>query len=414
MFDRALFLVSRLVLMIVVGAGLVACATSTALHQPRNLRAPGSASEPAERQIIRHKGFEYVDFARTLNRRRCSGPLLPRADDAHYPYDEADRLSVGDILRVDVADGADFSADVEVAADGTIDLPFLPPIAAAHLTLPAVEDAIAHQLVAGNFFKRGFVVVTAELKHTGSRRVSVSGAVFQPGVFVMNAREGAAFTQLQLDASGDGDAVETVADALRRAGGIRPDADVANVVLVRNGQRRVLDMTGAFTGLNFENTKIRSGDLIMVPSRGCFQEALVRASAVTAPGVRLFMSNLTRPALNNASSAIGRDATNLPYGARLLQAVVSANCVGGTHVTNANRYVVYITRDWHSGRTVVVERPIEALVRRADRDNFNPYLQEGDAIACYDSAVTNARDVIQTIGEALSPAIFTRGLIGGL
>jgi len=71
-----------------------------------------------------------------------------------------------------------------------------------------------------------------------------------------------------------------------------------------------------------------------------------------------------------------------------------------------------MTKDWDSGRTIVVERPVEALVRRADRDNFNPFLQEGDALACYDSAVTNARDVIRMIGEVASPAIFTRGLIG--
>ena len=254
--------------------------------------------------------------------------------------------------------------------------------------------------------------MTVERLTTGPRRVAVSGAVFQPGVYFMNDRSPDSVSDLEEAAFGDNAPGATVSEALRRSAGIRPDADIANVVLIRNGERHVLDLSGAFDGAPIENPVILAGDEIVVPSRGCFQEKLARPSAVTAPGVRLYMSNLTQPASSNSQSAINRDAINFPYGTRLLQAVVSANCVGGAHVTNANRYVVFMTRDWETGRTVVVERPIEALVRRADRDNFNPFLQEGDSLACYDSAVTNARDVLDMISDAFAPAIFARGLLG--
>jgi len=393
--------------------GLSGCATATAVHAPRNYITDINQNLPAELQQITTKSDENIDLARALNRTRCQEPLLPTSSFGNQPSAYNNNiLSIGDILKIEIEDGEEFSGLVEINVDGTIDLPYLTPLSAAGKSLEALENFIAHRLVKDGYFRRGFAIVSAGLVQTGARRISVSGAVFQAGVFSINERKADDISANEQEAYGEGAYGTTVATALKRAAGIRPDADIANVVLIRNGNRRVLDMSGAFSGKAIENPPVLSGDQIIVPSRGCFQETLARASAVTTPGVRLYMSNLTQPATSNAQSAIGRDSINFPYGARLLQAIVSANCVGGIHVTNANRYVVYMTKDWDSGRTIVVERPVEALVRRADRDNFNPFLQEGDALACYDSAVTNARDVIRMIGEVASPAIFTRGLIG--
>ena len=389
------------------------CATSTAVHEPRNYPETLETNPRAELRKIDSKRVERPGLSRALNRQRCAEPLLSRAEASFSSGLDRGQLSIGDILRIEVTDGAEFSGTVEISASGQIDMPLLAPIPANGVSLASLEDLVAHRLVRDGFFRRGFAIVSIERLVTGPRRVAVSGAVFQPGVFFLNDREPKSISELEETAFGDNAPGATVAQALRRAAGIRPDADIANVVLIRDGERHVLDMSGAFEGTPVENPVILSDDEIVVPSRGCFQEALVRPSAVTAPGVRLYMSNLTQPASSNAQSAINRDAINFPYGTRLLQAVVSANCVGGAHVTNANRYVVFMTREWETGRTVVVERPIEALVRRADRDDFNPYLQEGDALACYDSAVTNARDVLDMVSDAFAPAIFARGLLGG-
>lgn len=404
---------SALAAICVAASALNGCATSTAVHEPRNYIPVNHDAPRAELRELYTKSDEDVDVARILNRQRCAAPLLATANTSFASRLDTDQLSIGDILRVEVSDGEDFSATVEISPNGSIDLPYLAPIVADGLSMQTLEDAISHRLVRDGFYKRGFAVVTAERLSTGPRRIAVSGAVFKPGVFFINDRSPDSVSELEETAFGDNAPGATVAEALRRAAGIRPDADIANIVLVRKGERSVLDLSGAFDGAPMENPTLLSGDEIIVPSRGCFQEKLARASAVTAPGVRLYMSNLTQPASSNSQSAINRDAINFPYGARLLQAVVSANCVGGAHVTNANRYVVYMTRDWESGRTIVVERPVEALVRRADRDNFNPFLQEGDALACYDSAVTNAREVLDMVSDAFAPAIFARGIIGG-
>lgn len=388
------------------------CATSTSLHQPRNYHSVNDIGSRAELAKINSKRDGQVGLAQELNRQRCSSPMLPRSNTTFASNLDQGLLSLGDILRVEVSDGKDFSGTVEITPSGKIDIPYLEPIQADGMTLKSLEDQVAHRLVHDGFYQRGFAMVTIERLATGPRRVSVGGAVFQPGVFFLNERSPESIRELEESSFGESASGATVSQALKRAAGIRPDADISNVVLTRKGERHVLDLSGAFNGSPIQNPIVLAGDEIFVPSRGCFQETLARSSVVTAPGVRLYMSNLTQPASSNAQSAINRDAMNFPYGTRLLQAVVSANCVGGAHVTNANRYVVFMTRDWDSGRTIVVERPIEALVRRADRDNFNPFLQEGDSLACYDSAVTNAREVLDMLSDAFSPAIFARGLLG--
>ena len=67
-----------------------------------------------------------------------------------------------------------------------------------------------------------------------------------------------------------------------------------------------------------------------------------------------------------------------------------------------------ISRNPINGRSVVIERDIEKLVRGADRDAYDPYLMPGDAIACYDSRWTNLSEAIGIVSQGVStvtPAI---------
>jgi hypothetical protein len=112
----------------------------------------------------------------------------------------------------------------------------------------------------------------------------------------------------------------------------------------------------------------------------------------------MFLSNLTQPAAGNAVSAVGRDVREVPYGTRYLQAVINTNCVGGARGTSADRTAVLFSRNPVSGVSVVIERDIEDLLRRADRDDYDPFLLPGDSIACYDSTITNVSEVGRMLG----------------
>jgi hypothetical protein len=179
---------------------------------------------------------------------------------------------------------------------------------------------------------------------------------------------------------------------------VRPDADISAIEVRRGGQVHKLDMRGVFEGRNAVDIMLLTGDEVSVPSRLCFQDDLMRPSPISPPGVSLFLSNLTQPASGNAPSAVGRDVREVPYGTRYLQAVIDTNCVGGPRTTSADRSAVLFSRNPVTGVSVVIERDIEDLLRRADRDDYDPYLLPGDALACYDSTVTNITEIARVLG----------------
>ena len=113
--------------------------------------------------------------------------------------------------------------------------------------------------------------------------------------------------------------------------------------------------------------------------------------------MRIFMSNLTAPALSNAQSAVGSDATRLPYGSSLLDSAISANCIGGTHQANASRSIVMVTRNYGSQRQLVIRRSINQLLANSSDPSVNPYVMPNDGVACYDSQFTNFRDVARGV-----------------
>ncbi len=170
--------------------------------------------------------------------------------------------------------------------------------------------------------------------------------------------------------------------------------------LTRGGQTYAVDMRGIASGSAAQDVMLIAGDAVHVPSRGCFQDELMAPGPISPPGISVYLSNLTVPATGNAPSAVGQSVREYPYGTRFMQAVVNTNCVGGTRSTSADRYAALFSRNPETGVSVVIDRPVEVMRTRPDRDDYDPYLLPGDSIACYDSSVTNLRDLLQILGLA--------------
>ena len=308
-----------------------------------------------------------------------------------------DALSRGDLLRVDVEQDPTFSGAYVVSRDGTLRLPFLKPIAAQGRSTEAVQEDVARGLVAQGLYTQS-PRTSVLLSDYAPAQVSVSGAVFTPGPYDIGGTRGDQIDTRREEARGASTEGRNLTVALRNAGGVRPDADLSAVELHRGGRVWRLDLRPLIAGRSFNDVMLLSGDEITVPSRHCFQEALMVPSPISPPGISLFLSNLSQPTTGNASAGISQDARQVPYGTRLMQGVVSANCVGGARATSADRSVALFTRDPLTHTSTVIERRIEDMRARADRDDYDPYLLPGDAMACYDSTVTNIADVARVLG----------------
>lgn len=378
---------------------LAACAT---MPTPRNL---------PEAQYQRE---QHVESGRSA---ACSMPGEPALlaslarVDAAVLADAPDLIGPGDRLKLTVSGDTDvLTGTYVVGANGRLVIEGVAEIQAAGQPRKIVEQELRRVLITGQLIRNIAGNVKLTQAETAGVQVSVEGAVFEPGLVRAGERsaEMRAAT-VEHPAAGDFNSGRSLSTALRAAGGIRPDASAQMVYLVRGGVYAVVDVTRAFSGGVPADPQLAAGDRIVVPSAGCFNADYVRPSSVTAPGVRVYLSNLSRPAASNAASAIGKDSTSFPYGTRMLQGLVSANCVGGSAM-NAGRKAVLISRNPLNGKSVVISRSIEGLVRGADRDELNPFLMPGDAIACYDSDAMTFVDAVSVVGNLLGPAVLVNGL----
>ena len=367
---------------------LLGCAT---MPPPRNL--PGAQYQPTQ-----HLGGHHAAVCKTPPAPDAVASLrqVPVTDLTDAP----DSLGAGDRLKLSVSGDADMlTGTYVVSANGTIGVQSLGSIAAAGRTRAAVEADVRDRLIAAGLVRDVAGNVRLAQAETAGVRVSVEGAVFQPGL----VRVGERVANIQTSASpvtafGDYNVGRTLALALRQAGGLRPDAAAQSVYLVRGDAYAAIDLRPAFSGGATADPQLAAGDRILIPSTGCFQPDQVRPTSVTAPDIRVFLSNLSRSATSS------REGVGIPYGTRLLDGLVLANCVGGSAM-NASRQALLISRNPLNGKSVVIARSVENLVRGAGRDDWNPYLLPDDALACYDSRAMALVDAVSVVGSLLSPAI---------
>ncbi|RTR36737.1 polysaccharide export protein [Shewanella canadensis] len=313
-------------------------------------------------------------------------------------------LSSGDRLNIVILNGEEFSSEVEVNADGFIYLPFIPAIKARGLKIESLKASIKQLLIDEQLMLAGTIRISITPLKWAPIEVSVSGAVFEPGTHFINHKSDTEITDDNGGHTGDQASGRSITSALRSSGGISPDADIGAITVTRGEQTLSLDLSGVIDGSSTPHLTLMAGDHIHVPQLNQFNDELARPSQITVPGIRVFISNLTQPASSNSQSAVDTEATRFPYGTRLLSGAIGANCIGGAQSTNASRHVILITKNPITKQIDVVERSLDNLMVHSWRPNMNPILLPGDGIACYDSGVTNIREIAKTFTEILLPA----------
>ena len=389
----------------------------TAYDKPANIEpvAAGDAYQAQYRDPTVSRDNAMFLRSAALNAQKClplggvdaAGASLGKGSTMAASILQGERLTRNDLLDVRVGDDPTFSGSYVVSRDGTLKLPFLDPIQAQGRSTSEVEADILRGLHSKDFYA-DTPQLSVRVTDFASVNVAVSGAVFEPHAVEIGGVMGDRLDVVRQTALGASTEGRNLSAALRAVGGVRPDADISAVEVRRGGALYRLDMRGVFEGQNAVDIMLLSGDEIRVPSRQCFQEDLMRPSPISPPGVSLFLSNLTQPATNNAASAIGQTVREVPYGTRYMQAVIDANCVGGPRSTSADRSSVLFTRNPITKVSAVIERDIENLLRRADRDDYDPYLLPGDALACYDSTVTNIAEIGRVFGVLGAAALLAQ------
>lgn len=311
-------------------------------------------------------------------------------------------LSPGDMVDIKIPDGEEFSGHHIVNQSGLLSLPYIPPLAVAGFDIYQVEEKLKLHLITNEIFTPRSAKVSVRPVEWSAIQIFVKGSVYIPGRHLISGVPSNRVHKLRSQTTGDYPTSRYLSEALRAGSGVRPDAKMDQIMLIRRGWKIETDMSGVFTGEPINDIPLVAGDQVIVPTLGCFQEELIRPSQVTPKAIRIFISNLIVPATSNSSAGVGKFSETVPYGTRLLQALVSGNCVGGIALTSATRHALLVSENPLTGESEVIERSIEELMRGAHRDDINPYVLPNDAIACYDSNVTNLRDAAKTVTEVMN------------
>ena len=177
-------------------------------------------------------------------------------------------LGPGDVVEAKVLGRSDFDARGRIAADGTIQLPYLGSIRAADRTVSQLTGDIAKALESGGYFSHP--IVNIEVVSYASRYVIVLGAVAAPGLVPV-------------------DRAYRLSEILARAGGVKDSG--ADYVILRpesGPEQRYLIETLA-TGGPTEDPFVAPGEKIYVPPA----QLLYISGEVKAPGAYPLTDGMT-------------------------------------------------------------------------------------------------------------------------
>jgi polysaccharide export outer membrane protein len=179
----------------------------------------------------------------------CAGrKLQPSAPIQAVDITPEERLGIDDVFEVRVFGEQDLSGAYRVAADGTIDFPFVGRVSVIGMRSGDVQEFIAAKLADGYLKKPQ---VSLMVKEWNSRKVSVMGQVQKPGSVPY-------FTNM------------TIVDAIAAAGGFTGIASKNSVTLRREAKGSVESKNYPVADISegrAPNVVLRPGDILVVDER---------------------------------------------------------------------------------------------------------------------------------------------------
>jgi polysaccharide export outer membrane protein len=155
---------------------------------------------------------------------------------AAFPAWGAEKLGVGDAVRVTVFQQPDLTTEARITERGTIAMPLIGEAKVTGMTAAEAAAKIAAELKSGKYLKNPQVsIVRTTLR---SQQVSVLGMVARPGRYALD------------------DTSSRLADVVAAAGGLTPEGS-SSVTVIRGAQRHQVNLLG-------KSFELQGGDTIHV------------------------------------------------------------------------------------------------------------------------------------------------------
>ena len=296
-------------------------------------------------------------------------------------------IGPGDILELILFDVPELSGPVTVLSDGSVSIPLVGNVMMNGLTLQQAAEK-AQKLLTKELLRPQLQLRVIEARPI---RVSVVGAVERPGLYSLSNRE---LSQTEGAPVTTSTGPPTVVDAIVKAGGITPQANLRSVRL----QRRLPGIPKRFklTQLNLlelllegdqqHNPILFDGDTIKID----------RAQETPSDAIELVSSNLSPRVIevNVIGEVNNPGLLRLRANTPLVQAILAA---GGLKDWRANVGNVELVRINSNGSATL--RRLRFNIGSDASNETNPPLRSGDTVRVNPSFLAKGSDAVKVFSE---------------
>lgn len=315
-------------------------------------------------------------------------------------------LGGGDRLRIDIFNVPEYSGEVQVTADGSLNLPAVGSVSVAGLTLQGAQARLSERYA--RYVRRPRV--TLSLIAPRPLKIAIAGEVQRPGSYSVPVAEGAQFP--------------TVTQVITLAGGVTLSAAASQVQVRRGngGQVFNINLQALAQGGNLsQDIPLRDGDEIFIPAATTIDPNATRqlADASFAPDTSqplkvAVVGEVVRPgpysvtgAAAGATTADGTNDSRENEPPTITQAIQVAG--GITQFADIRK--VQIRRTTRGGAEQAIAVNLWDLLKSGDLSQ-DILLQEGDTIVVPKATALSAAEATELASASFSAAKIQVNVVG--
>ncbi|MEB3338796.1 MAG: SLBB domain-containing protein [Leptolyngbyaceae bacterium] len=325
-------------------------------------------------------------------------------------------LGSGDSLKIDVFNVPEYSGQLQVLSDGTLNLPLVGTVSVQGMTLKQAASEISFRYT--RFLKRPIVTLT--LLSARPLNVAMAGEVNRPGSYTLG-----------VSAAGASGGSPTLTRALQQAGGITQSADIRQIQVRRprprnTGPDQVITVNLwqlLQTGDLRQDLLLRDGDSIFIPTSQDINiaEANQLAAASFAPNEAqpfkvAVIGEVNRPGPHIIGGAGGAASTStgtagLTVAKGKNPTVTTAIQIAGGITQSADIRQIKVRRLTKGGTERIITIDLWKLLQEGDLRQDLP-LQEGDTIEIATARTLSPSEATGLANASFSPDRITVNVVG--
>jgi len=307
------------------------------------------------------------------------------------------KLGPGDRLIVKVFKLNKFNAEVTILPDGTINLPRIGSLNVLNLTINQAKDKIT------NYYSRILrrPIIYVDLIYARPIKISITGEVNRPGIYSIDIKGTNTLSNnfgnntTSISTSG----WPTIVDAIQRSGGVTPNGDLRNIVLLRQSKEdsknieiKVNYWNTLKNGTPIKNYFVYDGDSVIIKKATAREENekdIIASSSFSPSTITVnIIGEVKNPGIHNLIS-------NSP----IMQSISAA----GGHTINSNKKKITLLRLNNNGTLMQKDFSYNPTLK-ADKES-NPSLRNGDTIIIEKDAWSKGTTKIKRLTEPIGPIV---------